>query len=101
MKRIIKVTYWLFILWSVLVATLNLNATIAFGHGLGDLYYLSILLLFVVFISIVIFKLPKITNNQISAILLLSFILVIMIVFTLKLTIFRGPEYPWDGNVLI
>jgi len=98
MNNLIKTTYWIFILWGVLVAVLNLNGNITFGHGLGDVYYLLLLLFFEILVSIITFKIPKNSNKQTTAILFLLFVLAIIISFTLKLTIFRGPEYPWDGH---
>jgi len=34
-------------LWALLLPGLNLNGNISFGHGLGDIYYLIFLVLFV------------------------------------------------------
>lgn len=101
MSKGIRIIYWLFILWSVLLAVLNLNANIVFGHGLGDVYYLLFLLFFVIVISIINFNKIGNTNKQVTATLLLIFMLVIVIAFTLKLTIYRGPEYPWNGRLFV
>lgn len=82
MNRVIKITYSLFVLWVVLVAVLNLNANIAFGHGLGDIYYLLLLLFLLIVTSIVFFKMKKGLNTTKADMLFLFFVLAIIIAFT-------------------
>ncbi len=101
MNKTLKVTYWLFMVWSALVVISNLNAGITFGHGLGDIYCLVLLLLLIIVISIVVFKVLRNTSDKISIISFLLFILGIVIVFSLKLTVYRGPEYPWNGELFL
>ena len=101
MNKVIKIIYTLFVLWAVLVAILNLNANITFGHGLGDIYYLLFLLLLVIVASVVFFKIAKRLNETSATILFLFFVIAVVIAFTLKLTIYRGPEYPWNGKFFL
>lgn len=89
MNRMAKIVYWVFVLWAVIIILLNLNANIAFGYGLGDVYYLLLLVFFVIVISIINFKVLRGKENHLANIFLLLFILVIVIAFTLKLTTYR------------
>jgi FtsH-binding integral membrane protein len=97
----IKIIYSLFILVAALTAVLNLNANITFGHGLGDIYYLLFLLFLVIIVSIIFFKTARHINRPSAAIFFLLFVLAIIFVVTLKLTIYRGPEYPWNGKFFL
>jgi hypothetical protein len=66
---------------------------IAFGHGAGDMVYHLAVLLFLLIISIFRSKFQK--RGQLISIVL---IVVFFTYITMKATIFRGPEYPWNGK---
>ena len=95
-----KIFYYLFLLWVVLLIVFNINATITFGHGLGDIYYLLLLFFITISISLVRVRQLKKGNKTGMVILLMSFVIVI-IFFMLKLTLYRGPEYPWNGRLFL
>ena len=101
MDRMSKIVYWVFVLWAVIIILLNLNANIAFGYGLGDVYYLLSLVFFLIVISVINFKVLRGKENHLANIFLLLFIFVIVIAFTLKLTIYRGSEYFWNGKLFL
>lgn len=101
MIKAIKIIYWLFVLWAAVVVLLDLNANVTFGHGLGDVYYLLFIVFCVIIISVFNFKLTQNAGIQLANVLLLISILVVVIAVTLKLTIYRGSEYPWNGRLFL
>ncbi|MDH7462159.1 hypothetical protein QEG73_12750 [Chitinophagaceae bacterium 26-R-25] len=70
---------------------------ISFGWGLGDMlwYGLIYLLLIIHFILTITSKNKKAKRFQLMTIIFLS----ITILICLKATIWRGVEYPWNGNL--
>lgn len=86
----------LFIL--ILIALQLFTGNIAFGHGLGDLFYFGIIyFVLLIHLCFTFFVRNKdVTYYKVLSIIFLLFI--IGIIF--KATILRGPEYPWNGNIL-
>ena len=81
---------------------LNINGVISFGHGLGDAYYLICLLILSIIASVVKFNFFKIIiQDKKKGLLFLICLLLILLAFSLKLTILRGAETPWDGNITL
>src|SRR5688572_40013 len=89
-KKAVDIIYYFFLVWATLIIVFNLSGKIAFGHGLGDAFYLLILLLVTILTTILWVRLKKYNNSVFSLILL---ILLTVIVFMLKLTVYRGPEF--------
>lgn len=81
------------------IALCSVWGGIRFGHGLGDLvYYLGALLLCC--LSIGIFFIARSNRIWISGkIFLLLFYWTVLIYFFLKMSILRGVESRWDGNI--
>ncbi|MFP7658013.1 hypothetical protein [Chryseobacterium proteolyticum] len=70
---------------------------ISFGWGLGDLVGYAILYLTTI-IHLIFTLIFRKKSNSFHAILTLIF-LIQTIIIVLKATIWRGSEYPWNGNV--
>jgi hypothetical protein len=73
-----------------MISVLSLSGNLKFGHGLGDVVYLGLLIAFSIGLGIFYFyqKGKRIANTwllEISGIVFLLFII-------LKATVFRGPE---------
>jgi hypothetical protein len=102
MKNTGRIAFLFYNIWFLLVIFLNLKGDITFGHGLGDLYYL--LMLVVLTILSLIFYLKDIKKNTSNTYLFCLFVILLIVVivsFSLKLTLLRGPEYPWNGNFFL
>ena len=82
-----------------------MTSIITFGHGLGDLYELMFLIVISIILFIFYFILFKIFKNKSSKILSLLKIIYylcmtsIIVWFSLQLTLFRGSEYKWNGDI--
>jgi hypothetical protein len=72
---------------------------IAFGHGLGDIVYYAILFPVTIIHLIWTIRIRKATHWAIFLIPLTIFSLTTLL-FCLKATIWRGPEYSWDNGNL-
>lgn len=75
-----------------------LGFPVVFGHGQGDLYIFAALYLCVIMhilLSI------RFRHGQTQRLLMLIIVFAVTtMLFSLKATIWRGPEYPWsNGNV--
>lgn len=95
-----KFNYILVVIYSILVVILVMIGKLSFGHGLGDLYYIIELVIFLCFIILLNSIKHKINYSFFKYFILLLSVIIILY-FSLKLTIYRGVEKPWDGNVFI
>lgn len=78
-----------------------LKGFITFGFGLGDLYYLGSLILILILNIYLLFTKKK--GEQRSDVFKNSYIIflfLLMFFLLLRLTYFRGSEYPWNGHLL-
>lgn len=73
-----------------------ITGNMTFGHGLGNLYYLLYLVLI-----IILFLITYIVKDKFFRWIILILISVILTFLILKLTVFRGGEYSWNGNLFI
>lgn len=72
---------------------------IAFGHGLGDIIYFAILYA-VTIVHLIWTIIIRKATNPIVFILPLTIFSITTMLFCLKATIWRGPEYPWNNGKL-
>lgn len=70
---------------------------ITFGQGLGDMFYVILLMSLMIFYAVVLYKNIQGRINQQIILSVVSILFIIL--FTLKMTIYRGIEYPWNGNI--
>jgi len=97
MKRILNLCIVLYLLWTFSILILIFSGKVTFGQGLGDLFYLVLLIIMQIFFGYLFYLNIK---GKINFPLVISLLLIIiLILFTLKMTIWRGIEYPWNGNV--
>jgi len=80
---------------SLIFAILILNGKIVFGHGLGDIYILSLYVF--VFLLYIIISIKKRSYIIIASVLMI--IASLFIIF--KATFLRGPEYPWNNKIFV
>lgn len=71
---------------------------ISFGRGLGDLFGMAILYVITLLHSMFTFAARK-EKNQRGHILLAIIFLPLSIYISLKATLWRGQEYPWNGSI--
>jgi hypothetical protein len=78
---------------------LLLNGNIRFGHGFGDVFYYSFIILGLILslINYFILKMKKIIYAYFTVCI---FIIYAVLIF-MKMTVWRGPEYLWNGDVII
>jgi hypothetical protein len=68
---------------------------ITFGAGLGDLFFYGLLYLLTLIHLALIFLWHNKKNQRLASLLLVFVILSVL--FSLKATVWRDSEYPWDG----
>jgi len=100
MKQVVNIWHIIFVLWALLLLGLNLNGNISFGHWLGDIYYLIFLVLFVSIMMLIGIKSFK-KMSALGQVVFLIFQLGGIALFMLQLTIFRGPEFSWNGRLFL
>lgn len=102
MKEVLKIIFICYFLFVFTVTILNLNASITFGKGLGDIYNLIQILILTVIYSLVYSKLvKKNSRNKVSTIVFCIILFTTVILIILKLTILRGAEYTWNGKLFL
>jgi hypothetical protein len=75
---------------------------VTFGLGLGDYVYLYAIILWIVFTTVAFWKTRKIDfkTRKLLALILMTVLIASCVYTILMLTIYRGPELPWDGHLL-
>lgn len=102
MKLIKHYIFIIYIVWVLSILFLSLEGYISFGHGLGDLYDLILLVFFTTLSSFFYFiVIKKNFGGQYWTFIFIVFLLLIMLIFILKLTLLRGSEYPWNGEFFL
>ena len=89
--NILILCYELFLCLGIGVA----GYSITFGAGLGDFFFFGIFYLATLIHLSLIFVWHNKSNRRLTF-LLLTFV-IISILFSLKATVWRDSEYPWDG----
>jgi len=80
---------------------LNFMGFITFGRGLGDVFYLGTIFLIDVCLSITYIKAVRKLNRPLGKLIFIGIFLAEITVVLLLYTIFRGPEYPWNGSLFL
>jgi hypothetical protein len=73
-----------------------LGFPIVFGHGQGDLYIFAALYLCVIAHILLTIRFRRAETPRFLALVILFAITTIL--FSLKATVWRGPEYPWSNG---
>jgi hypothetical protein len=98
MKRILNFCNILYLIWTISILILIFNGKVTFGQGLGDLFYLILVIILQIFFGYLFYLNIK---GRMNFPLIISLLLIIIVtLFTLKMTIWRGIEYSWNGNIL-
>lgn len=82
---------------NILIVILCINGKMTYGYGLGDLFVLILNILVIITNIITMFKIQKLTSCSKNIFMLINIIILIAII--LKLTIYRGSEYLWNGSI--
>ena len=101
MNKIRDNCFLVYLIWSILIIVLNINGSIAFGHGLGDVIYLGLIFLFTVAFALAYYKWIRKSTYSLWVKIFFVLLLIEILIVMLKLTIFRGPEYPWNGRFFL
>lgn len=97
MKFSIKICGFLYLLWTLTISSLIFIGKLTFGHGIGDIVYLILLVLLLLVFGYFIYRNEKLNRP----IILIVFMLVSVLLIGLKITIWRGSEYPWNGELFL
>lgn len=90
MKTILKIELVIILILLVL----NINGYLSYGYGLADIFYIGRFMVYLFIIGAIHFLIKK---DWITIILIF-----LLIVYTLLLmTIYRGVENAWDGNIFV
>lgn len=95
---------WLVFLYQAAFILLFLNDKLRFGHGLGDLYFLiaaAVVLLIHFLITLSCYRRQQKDGSVWSFFIYGSLFLLVAMLFTYKFTVGRGPEFSWNGQVLV
>jgi energy-coupling factor transporter transmembrane protein EcfT len=99
MKQINKISYFFFLIFFIMITICTLSGYFTFGHGLGDIFYL--ILGFIITVLLTIFFIISIRKSKNLSLTFSIIILLTILLFILKLTVLRGPEYPWNGKLFL
>lgn len=96
---------WLYI-HSIVICTLItvgvLLGKLSFGLGLGDLGMLTAIILFLIVSGVLVFLKSKFSKKLKKWNLIIGILMIIgVIYFLLSITLWRGAEIPWNGNIFI
>ena len=98
MRSAYIITYIVYTIVSIFIVSRILLGYLSFGYGLGDIMYLIITAILWVIITILVLINRK--TVKISSLAILTLTMIICIIFLIsKITIFRGPEYRWNGDL--
>lgn len=97
MVRILRILNWVVLCIEILICAGCLKSVIAFGHGLGDLYYYGLALLVTIIHFICTIMIRKINHPAVLLTPLLIFATTTTLI-CLKATVWRGPEYSWKNG---
>lgn len=101
MNILARISIAIGILFCLIVIILMLLGTIAFGHGLGDLYNLIQLCVIVLCLSAVYFfsRNFDFNNHKFISISISCIVCFIVIHTVYEFTLGRGGEYGWNGHI--
>jgi hypothetical protein len=83
----------------LLLSLLAIAGKLAFGHGLGDFIYCIFLWLMTVAFAVLFLTRRKENSSKTSATVTIIFACVLLFLIY-SMTIGRGAEYRWNGNIL-
>ncbi|MHA4845764.1 hypothetical protein ACX0G7_16440 [Flavitalea antarctica] len=101
MRKILTITYAGYVVIMLAIIYLSIYGDLTFGNGLGDIKSLVVLVLINVALFVVWWKFIRKTLLVRNHLLFLSGLILILIITLLQLTIFRGPEFPWNGDIFL
>ncbi len=100
MKTIFSVTYIIYTLVSILIISGDLFGSVTFGYGLGDwLYVVAAISIWIAISIIVLIKRRK--SEGIIQLVITAVMIIVTVYLVLKVTLFRGLEYGWNGDLFI
>ena len=93
-----RLTGWFFLIASAL----TFRGDLAFGHGLGDAFFATLLLILTLITHGLTWFFKKRNNPSSVAVPVVATLLVLIaLYFTYSFTLGRGPEMKWNGKVFV
>ena len=100
--RIGRIVNWIVLAYLIGITILSWIGKIAYGHGLGDFFYVfqssALALVHSIVMIAFIHRKQKAAEKGLALLVGIIFLL-IAVGFTYKFTLGRGVEYKWNGNV--
>jgi uncharacterized membrane protein YfcA len=97
MKQFSNIFCFLYLIWNIGILVGIFGGKVTFGQGIGDFFYLVILIILLIVFAYYFFL--DIKKKKSLPTLIFLFQVIVITLFTLKMTIWRGIEYPWNGSV--
>lgn len=95
-----KYIFWLLSAWTAAVIILSIPGKITFGNGLGDLQMLMIVVAFWFLATVFTFAIARDRQSKPLSVTFTVAVLLFIAFISLRLTLWRGPAYPWDGQII-
>lgn len=97
-----KIFSWTLIIYQIIILFLSLSGSVTFGSGLGDLGIILVYSIIILILSIfnrIALKKEKQNGSRILPFISIGFCFIAALTLTLYFTIWRGSEYPWNGEL--
>lgn len=95
-RKAFHTAFIIFVAVGCLIIFSSLYGKLTFGYGLADLYYIGLFIFF--FLSTIILSI-LVRKNGLYRVAIVIAMLVLILITVLQLTIYRGPEYNWNGSL--
>lgn len=94
-----KYIFWLLSAWTAAVIILSFGGKLAFGNGLGDLAILMIVAAFWFLATVFRFAIMRDRQSKPLSVTFTIAVLLFIAYMSLQLTLWRGVEHPWNGQI--
>lgn len=100
--KVLNIIYLGYSVISLLILLGVLMGKLSFGLGLGDLGMLIISLVILILIGSFVFFKRRFTEKIKSWNWIISVVILLIVIYLiLSLSLWRGVEYPWNGNLFL
>lgn len=102
-KANLRFTYVLTFIILLVEGLMVVNGSLSFGLGLGDLAMLFMMIIMLVVFGLLVFIKSKSKESDVKSVRVVIFVgmLLTLLYFVLHVSILRGSENPWNGNLFV
>lgn len=87
----------IFLMWLMIGATATVSKNMAFGFGLGDIFWYGLMYVIIIIQAFVILRNWKKDTSMFQTQTIIFGLLLVW--FCLEATLLRNIEYPWNGHI--